>query len=426
MADANNTNAQLGINNYHPRSPFVDFHNRSQRWAVMVCHRRAGKTVACVADLVLSALTTTKKDARYAYLAPQYNQAKDIAWLYIKRLTADIPGVEYNESELRADFPNGSRIRLYGAENEQRLRGLFLDGIILDEYADMAPSVWGEVIRPALADRKGWAAFIGTPKGHNAFYEVWSNADADWFKLMLKASESGIIDPEELKAAKKVQTEDQYEQEFECSFEAAIRGAYYGKEMKAAEEAGRITGVPYEPVSDVWVSFDLGMDDSTVLWFAQMVGREVRIIDYYEAHGMALDHYVKVMRDKPYVYAGYLLPHDAKVRELGTGKSRVETFESLGLRNCQVVPQQSVEDGINAVRLLLPRCWFDKDKCKQGIEALKQYRADFDEKRNVYSGRPLHDWTSHAADSFRYLALGMKPANKWDEPIKYPKQGRVF
>lgn len=380
--------------------------------------------MACVADLVLSALVTTKRDSRYAYIAPQHVQAKDIAWLYVRQLTADIPGVSYNESELRCDFPNGSRIRLYGAENYERLRGLYLDGVILDEYADMSPEVWGKILRPALADRKGWAAFIGTPKGHNSFYELWQQDDPEWFKLMLRASETGFLDREELDASRKAMTEDQYQQEFECSFEAAIRGAYYGKEMRDAEESQRITRVPYEPVAEVWVSFDLGMDDSTALWFAQMVGREIRVIDYYEAQGMALDHYVKVMRDKPYVYGGYLLPHDAKVRELGTGKSRVETLEGLGLRNCQIIPAQSVEDGINAVRLMLPRCYFDKDRCKQGVESLKQYRSEYDERRGVFSARPLHDWTSHAADSFRYLALGMKPASKY-EPINYTSLGIV-
>jgi hypothetical protein len=371
--------------------------------------------------LVLSALTTTKQDARYAYICPQYNQAKDIAWLYVKRLTADIPRVEYNESELRCDLPNGSRIRLYGAENQDRLRGLYLDGVILDEYADMAPDVWGSVIRPALSDRKGWAAFIGTPKGHNEFHRIFADADSEWFRLLLKASESGIVSKTELDASRKAMTVDQYDQEFECSFEAAIRGAYYGKEMKQAEADKRITRVPYEPVAEVWTAWDLGMDDSTAIWFAQMVGREIRVIDYYEAQGMALDHYVKVLREKPYVYGTTLLPHDAKVRELGTGKSRLETLEGLGLRRCDVVKNQSVEDGINAARLTIPRCYFDAEKCKQGIESLKQYRADFDEKKNVFNNRPRHDWTSHAADAFRYLALGIKNDTK-DAPIKYAQQ----
>lgn len=392
----------------------------------MVCHRRAGKTVSCIADLVLSALVTDKKDARYSYVAPQYVQAKDIAWTYIKNLTSDIPGVTYNESELRCDFPNGSRIRLYGAENEKRMKGLYMDGVIFDEYADMPPSVWGEVVRPLLTDRNGWAVFIGTPRGHNAFYDVWreSESDPDWFRLMLKATESGIVHKEELEAAKKAMTEDQFSQEFECSFEAAIRGAYYGKEMKAAELDGRITRVPYEPVSEVWTAWDLGMDDSTAIWFAQAIGKEIRIIDYYEAHGMGLDHYVKILREKPFVYAGHALPHDVKVRELGTNKSRLETLEGLGLTNTTVVPNQSREDGINAVRLMLPRCWFDAGKCKAGIEALKQYQAGFDEKRNVFTSQPRHDWSSHAADAFRYLALGMKERQSV-KPIPYGPLGIV-
>lgn len=390
----------------------------------MVCHRRAGKTVACVADLVLSALATTKQDARYAYLAPQYNQAKDIAWLYVKRLTADIPGVEYNESELRCDLPNGARIRLYGAENESRLRGLFLDGIILDEYADMAPSVWGEVIRPALADRKGWAAFIGTPKGHNAFYDLWTEAGNDWYRLMLKADESGLISSDELEAARKAMTEDQYEQEFNCSFEAAIRGAYYGKEMKLADDDGRITGVPYDKAADVITAWDLGIGDSTAIWFAQMVGREIRIIDFYESSGVGLDHYVRVLRDKPYLYREHLLPHDAEVRELGTGKTRVETLQSLGLSKIRISPKLPIDDGINAARMMISRCWFDSSKCKNGVEALKQYRTEYDEKRRAFSNRPLHDWTSHAADAFRYLATGFREVKK-EQPINYPPNGIV-
>lgn len=424
MAAEADSGSQLGINAYQPRQPFIEFHNRPNRWAIMVCHRRAGKTVACVADLVLSALATTKQDARYAYLAPQYNQAKDIAWLYVKRLTADIPDVEYNESELRCDLPNGARIRLYGAENESRLRGLFLDGIILDEYADMSPSVWGEVIRPALADRKGWAAFIGTPKGHNAFYELWANAGEDWYRLMLKADASGLISSSELEAARKAMTEDQYEQEFNCSFEAAIRGAYYGKEMKLADDDGRITGVPYDKSADVITAWDLGIGDSTAIWFCQAVGKEIRLIDYYESFGVGLDHYVRVLREKPYLYREHLLPHDAEVRELGTGKTRVETLQSLGLSKIRIAPKLPIDDGISAVRLMISRCWFDAEKCKTGIEALKQYRTEYDEKRRAFSNRPLHDWTSHAADAFRYLATGFREVKK-EQPIAYPPNGVV-
>lgn len=413
----------LGIGQYWPREPFRQFHVRTQRWAVMVCHRRAGKTVGCVADLILDAKHTKKQDARFAYVAPQFNQAKDVAWLYVKRLTVDVPGVELNESELRADFPNGARVRLYGADNPDRLRGLYLDGVILDEYADMRPSVWGEVIRPMLMDRKGWAAFIGTPKGRNEFFRVYDRAqtDRDWFALLLRASESGLISADEIEDARKELTPEQFEQELECSFEAAILGAYYGKELAQADRDGRITEVPYEPLLPTHTAWDLGIGDSTAIWFFQVSGNEVRVIDYYENHGQPLGHYASVLASKPYTYKTDWLPHDARVKELGTGRTRVETLLALG-RKPVIVPAHTVMDGINAVRLTLPRVWFDKFKCADGIEALRQYQADYDEKLRTFKDNPRHDWSSHPADAFRYLAMAYKAIK---EPAPPPAREEI-
>lgn len=394
---------------YAPRKAFLPFHERKQRWAVMVAHRRAGKTVACVNDMIRAALTEGKQDARYAYIAPQFNQAKDVAWMYIRRFCGVIPGAEFNESELRVDLPNGARIRLYGADNPDRLRGIYLDGVVLDEYADMRPSVWGEIVRPLLTDRQGWATFIGTPKGRNAFWSVWDQAqDNDrWFRLMLRASETGILPADELSEARAQMTAEQYEQEFECSFEAAIQGAYYAKELKQAEDEGRICSVPVERTALVHVAWDLGIGDATALVFAQVVGREWRIVDYYEASGVGLDHYVQVLNSKGYTYGDHILPHDVGVRELGTGRSRLEVLDSLGVRNVRVLPASPVEDGINAVRMTLPKCWIDKTRCRDLLEALRQYRTEYDDKRKAFKPRPLHDWTSHAADAFRYLCVGM-------------------
>lgn len=399
----------LGIGQYWPREPFRQFHVRTQRWAVMVCHRRAGKTVGCVADLILDAKHTQKQDARFAYVAPQFNQAKDVAWLYVKRLTADIPGVELNESELRADFPNGARVRLYGADNPDRLRGLYLDGVILDEYADMRPSVWGEVIRPMLMDRKGWAAFIGTPKGRNEFFRVYDRAKAEheWFTLLLRASESGLISADEIEDARKELTPEQFEQELECSFEAAIIGAYWGKELAQCERDGRICEVPYEPMLPVHTVWDLGIGDSTAIWFFQVNGAEVRVIDHYENHGQGLPHYASVIASKGYRPGDDWVPHDAKVKELGTGRTRVETLMSLG-RKPKVVPDHKIMDGINAARVTLPNVWFDKFKCADGLEALRQYQADYDEKLRTFKDKPRHDWSSHTADAFRYLAMAYR------------------
>jgi len=412
--------AQLGINSYAPRQPFIDFHNRAERWAVLVCHRRAGKTVACVAELVLSALFCTKPDGRYAYVCPQFNQAKDVAWMYIKRLTADIPNIQYNESELRADLPNGARIRLYGADNPDRLRGLYLDGVILDEFADMRSSVWGEVIRPMLADRKGWAVFIGTPKGHNDFYRSWLYAKqaADWFALMLKASNSGLIEAEELKDARRGMTEDQYEQEFECSFEAAIAGAYYAKDIVEAQ----ITDVPYDPELPVFTAWDIGYSDDTAIWFYQVTRGEIHVIDFYSANGYGVEHYASLLDGKGYAYAKLgpkpflWLPHDARAKTFASGgKSTQEQFNALGYTS-RITPELSLQDGVQALRMALPRMWFDAEKCKDGIEALKLYRREWDSDKKVFRDRPLHDWTSHAADAARYMALAWQEARPKEEP----------
>lgn len=447
MVAAVDTGSQLGINGYRPRQPFIDFHNRAERWAVLVCHRRAGKTVACVAELVLSALITNKQDARYAYVCPQYNQAKDVAWMYVKRLTADIPGVEYNETELRADLPNGARIRLYGADNPDRLRGLYLDGVVLDEFADMRSSVWGEIIRPMLTDRRGWAVFIGTPKGHNEFHALWKSSELDltWFRMMLRASESGIVEAEELADARKSMTDDQYAQEFECSFEAAVAGSYYGKEFDQIEKDGRIRRVDYDKALPVYAAFDIGYSDDTAVWFWQMHRGEVHVIDYYAANGYGVDHYAQMLDSKGYSYAKagnkpfLMLPHDARAKTFAAaGKSVQQQFEDLGYTS-RIVPELSVQDGIQAARLTLRQCYFDRDKCADGIEALKLYRREWDDDKRMFRDKPLHDWTSHASDSFRYLAIAWreqvqsteKPKPRFDtdmtvaELIKRQRQKRL-
>lgn len=385
-----------------------------------MAHRRAGKTVATINDLIRSVMTCSHQSPRVAYIAPLYKQAKDVAWEYCKRFGLAIPGAQANETELRIDFPNGGRLRLYGADNPDALRGIYLDDVVMDEFADMSPRMWTEIIRPALSDRLGRATFIGTPKGRNAFCEIYeaSRTDPEWFSLMLRASETGIVAESELAAARKDMTEDQFAQEFECSFEAAIQGAYYGALMAEADREGRITRVPYDPAKQVETWWDLGVGDSTAIWFVQRVNAEIRVIDYYEMTGEGLPHYAKTLKEKPYVYSRHIAPHDIEVRELGSGKSRRETALDLGI-DFDVAPKLDVDDGISAVRMLLPRCWFDSEKCETGIECLRQYRKDWDERLKVFRSRPLHDWTSHAADAFRYGASMADPTKK--KPLVYPK-----
>ena len=393
-------------------------------------HRRAGKTVACIHDLQRQALRCPRVRPRFAYLSPFLRQSKAVAWDYLRAAmsSARAAGATAHESELRVDYPGGAQVRLYGADNPDAMRGVYFDGIVLDEYADMDPRVWSEIIRPALADRRGWAVFIGTPRGRNAFFELWrrSQTEEGWFSMMLKASQSGLIPDSELELARRDLTEEQYAQEFECSFDAAVVGAYYGKLMARAEAERRVAGVPYDPAAPVWTAWDLGIRDATAIWFAQVIGREIRIIDYYEASGVDLGHYVREINARPYAYAGHIVPHDAQAKELGTGKSRLEVMESLGLRPITLAALHRVEDGINAVRMFIPKCWFDAKKCARGIDALKLYRAEYDDKLQALRPQPVHDWTSHAANSFRYLALTLDRRtllSGFHRRIEYGQQG---
>ena len=394
---------------YGPRREFLGYHYRKQRWACVVAHRRAGKTVACVNDLIKGALTCRKENPRFAYLAPFYTQAKDVAWAYVKHYSAAIPGVEANESELRVDFPNGGRVRLYGADNYDRLRGIYLDGVVLDEYADMDPRVWPEVIRPALSDRQGWGTFIGTPKGRNSFFEVHEAAKAsdDWLSLLLRASQTGLVAQSELDDARSMMTPEQYAQEYECSFDAAILGAYYGREIADAERAGRIGEVALDPAVAVQTAWDLGYTDSMSIWFFQVAPDGLRVIDYLEDHGKNLGHYVGELNARGYKYGDDWVPHDAKATELGSGRTRVETLFGMK-RRPRLVPDHDIMDGINAARVSFAKIWIDANKCKFGLEALRQYRTEYDEQKKVFKKTPRHDWSSHAADAFRYMSMAWR------------------
>lgn len=383
--------------------------------------------MARINKLVQHAVSCTKQAPRFGYLAPYYIQAKDIAWAYLKHYTSPITqavGGRVNESELSVQFGhNGAQIRLYGAENAERLRGLYFDGIAADEAQDIAPSALTQVIMPALSDRQGWLDLSGTPKGWgNLLGETYKRAldDPEWFVQVLKASETKLIPHEELERLRRAMPENEYLQEFECSFDAAITGAYYAKELQKSGADGRITSVPYDPMAKTYTAWDLGIADSMSIWFLQSVGRELRAIDYYEAAGYGLDHYAGVLTAKGYTYAKHYGPHDIQVRELGSGRSRWEIAKELGI-TFTVVPMMGVADGINAARMTIPRMWFDAKKTALGVDALRQYREKVDEKRGIALG-PLHDWTSHAADAFRYFCVGyqeesdLKPLNikrKW-------------
>lgn len=412
---------------YEPRPQQLKIHEAldQNRFAVAVAHRRLGKTVAAVNQLIKKAILCERQRPRYGYIAPTYRQGKAVAWDYLKYFTAPIPGVEVNESELRVDFL-GRQIRIYGADNPDSMRGLYFDGVVPDEVGLMPAKTWPEVLRPALADREGWALFLGTPNGKNHFYDLAQLAKKGngWAYLEFKASDTEILVKTELEEARRSMTADEYAQEFECSFEASVRGAIYSEELRRAREGKRICRVPYDRMGLVSTFWDLGVGDSTAIWFAQMINREVRLIDYYENSGVGLDHYVGILKTRGYSYGQHVAPHDIEARELTTGRSRKEAAQQLGI-NFEVCPNLRIEDGINAARLIFDRCWFDEEKTVQGREALMNYRWDYNQRIDEYKPVPVHDWASHGADAFRIMALTVKKIDIKPAKINYPKLGVV-
>ena len=386
----------------------MPFHNRTHRWACLVAHRRAGKTVAAVNDIIRAAITYQGDHGLFAYIAPYRSQAKAVAWQYFQEFAQPITQHK-NEQELTITLLNGSQIRLYGADNADAMRGLGFSGVYMDEYGDFKPSVFGNVIRPALSDKQGWAVFGGTPKGKNQFWEIYETAQRipnEWFLLRLPASSSGLLPAGELNAARAQLAEDQYLQEYECSFEAAILGAFYGKEMREAQSQGRITRVDYDSSLPVYTAWDLGYRDDTAIWFFQVTRNEVRVIDFHAVSGADIHDIAGLVMSKGYRYGKHYLPHDARAKSLQTGRSIIEQLSQyLEAKNLMVVPDIGVQSGIQATRMMLPRVWFDAEKCHDGIEALRQYQREYDEDRKAYRQNPRHDWTSHPADAFRMLAV---------------------
>lgn len=404
---------------YVPRPLQRTLHEQLRRFNVLVMHRRFGKTIFSINTMIDRALRCPHPMPRFAYLAPTYGQAKRIVWDVLKNYTKNIPGVESNEADLRVDIPqNKARIMLLSAENPDSLKGIYLDGAILDEYASMNPTTWSEVIRPTLSDRRGWAAFIGTPKGQNNFYDLYQYAkhgkegilDPDWFCSMYKASETGILSQEELESNKRTMSEDEYEQEFECSFTAALSGAYFGKELAKCESDGRIGSVPYDPALLVDTFWDLGINDTCSVWFVQSIRGRHRIIDYLEICGASIPDVVNDIKKRNYNMGEWVFPHDAKARDFSTGKTQAQIFYNLGCKPQRIIPRVGTKrESINAARMTFPLCDFDAKKCEKGLKALAQYQRKWNEKANTYDDAPLHNWASNGADAFQCFGLGVRP-----------------
>jgi len=380
--------------------------------------------VAAINDLIRAAITCKSPMPLFGYVAPYRSQAKSVAWDYLKYFSRPITKSS-NEADLIIELLNGAKIRLFGADNADAMRGLGFDGLYLDEYGDFKPSVWGNVVRPALSDKQGWCVFGGTPKGKNQFWNIYETSKKlpnEWFSLSLPASKSKLLPESELDAARAQLAEDQYLQEYECSFEAAIIGAIWGTEMRKVSEDGRITKVENQIEVKTHTAWDLGHTDDTAIWWYQVIAGEIHIVDFFALSGGTIEEFVTKIKEKPYNYGKHYLPHDARARTLASGgKSVIEQMAAhLGINNLAIVPSLTVQDGIQAVRMALPRCWFDAEKCADGIEALRQYQREYDEDKKAFRQTPKHDWTSHPADAMRMLAISWReePKDKPPDPSK--------
>lgn len=390
--------------------PLISCIDRGYKRAVCIFHRRAGKDKTLINLITKEAL---KRVGVYYYLFPTYKQGRKIIWQGIDKagmkFTDHIPEEirkRTNDQEMMIELKNGSIIQIIGTDDIDRIVGTNPVGCVFSEYSLQNPKAW-DLLRPILAENEGWAVFNYTPRGKNHGYELYEMAknNPKWFAQILTVDDTKAISQEAIEEERLAgMDEDLIQQEFYCSFEAAIQGAYYAKQISKANEDGRITNVPYVENLPVYTVWDLGVGDSTAIWFVQLVNQEIRIIDYYEAQGEGLPYYAKVLDEKGYKYGGHYAPHDIQVREMGSGLSRLETARSLGI-NFQVVKNISIDDGINAARTIFNRCWFDKEKTKQGVNCLVNYHKEYDEKRKEYKNIPYHDWSSHGADAFRYLAI---------------------
>lgn len=354
------------------------------------------------------------------YIARTYASAKKISWMMFKDLLEKYPNARFYENELRIVLPRENdvaTIYLAGVESIDNLRGLYTDILVLDEKAFMGSNI-DEVIIPFITDRKGKVIQISSVKGRNQFYKDYIRykqymeaGDKDFFAINLTIEDTGLLDKEEIELVKKTMSEEAFRQEFMNDFSAGDAATFYGKEMERMHIEKRITSVPYDPMYPLDVYFDLGMNDMTSMWFRQTVGREFRYVNYYQNSGEAIPHYVQHMRSMyPQAQWGRIvLPWDAEIRELSSGKTRQETFREMGVRT-EVQKKQGLADRINAVRTHLPKVVIDAVNCSEGIECLQNYSKKKDERNDVFTNTPIHNKYSHGADAFGYAALDERPS----------------
>lgn len=395
----------------------VDRHLK--RFNALVWHRRAGKSYwsawRIVKEMVKIMQEGKLRNPQFAYIAPSKEQARNIIWDYLKQFTNSFPDVHYNEQKLiiTVTLPGRTPAKIYllGVENFESIRGMYFDGVVCDEYSEWDPRAWRTVIRATLADRKGWAIFIGTSKGPNHFAELYQERESDenWYCKKVTVVDSKAIDDDELADMKKNMTPEEYEMEMMCSFKGSTKGFYYAHIVEAMRNNNQILPLPAVPSAPVFTFWDLGISDYMVVWFVQKAAGQLRVIDYIEETGKGIPQICKMLKEKPYIYEKHILPHDGGHRSVDTGITRKDTLESImGLGTVEVLERLPVADGIDKVREVLPQTFICSVKCEKGLKALSCYQKEYDHKLGIYKDHPLHDWSSHGADGFRTLAMGLK------------------
>jgi len=404
---------------YTPRTHFRPIHDDRRRFQLVVMHRRAGKTVG-LCNQIIRAVFQNKRVfpvPRYAYVGPSFSQTKDLVWGYFKHYLRNVPGIKFKEDELQIILPTGALINLYGGATAwQRMRGLYMDGVVMDEYAMLHPRAWTSVIRPTLADYQGWAIISGTSNGDDHFHDMKKRAERQperWGTHIVPVTDTNALDPAELAEMTADMTPEEYAREMLCDFSAPIVGAYYAAEINKARTTGRIRKLVYDPALPVYTFWDLGISDAMTIWVGQRVFNSWQWLHYIEGSGQGLLWYYDQLNQLPYPIAGDVYPHDIEARELGTGVKRIDVATNHG-RNPHTVPRGRVEDGIQAVRDLIAVSYFDEVNCKEGINCLTNYQSQRSEKLGVQT-KPLHNWASHGADAFRCAAMGRHlVTNTWE------------
>lgn len=396
--------------------PFWEAMKTGKKRAVLVWHRRAGKEKTSWNYLLLRAC---QRPGIYYYFFPHFSQGRKILWdgmdkqglKFLDHIPKELVAGNPNATEMKIRLHNGSLIQVIGTNNIDSIVGTNPIGCVFTEYALQDPTAW-TLIRPILRENGGWAIFNYTPRGANHGKELYDMArdNPDWFCQLLTVDDTGVLTDADIKKERdEGMSEDMIQQEYYCSFTLGVEGSYYAKYIQEARDEERIVRVTWDRQQKVYTAWDIGYGDSTAIIFYQIVGQEIHVIDYYENHGEGLPHYAKVLRDKPYIYGDHYAPHDIESHAFSSGLSAKEVGASLGI-NFITLPtlKLRLEDGIEALRGIFPRLWFDEGNTKKLLKCLENYRKEFDIKNNVYKSRPIHDWASHGADAARYMAIAVK------------------